>query len=101
MEMQMAKAPLKQRTVELQDPDGHWTRVVLEAATALASNPIEVKGVEGRRYFVAASPELARLCRRWLKSPLPDTSDAARLGGELPGRMSTAVARLIPGSPDD
>jgi hypothetical protein len=97
METQMAKAPLKQRTVELQDPDGHWTRVVLEAATALAGNPIAVKGVEGRRYFVAASPELARLCRRWLKSPLPDTSDAARLGGELPGRIDDGRREAYPG----
>ena len=76
----MAKAHLKQRTVELEDPDGPWTRVVLEAAETLAGNPIEVRDVEGRRYFVAPSSELARLCRRWLMSPLPDASGAAQPG---------------------
>jgi hypothetical protein len=97
----MAKAPLKQRTVELHDPDGAWTRAVLEAAATLTGNPIEVKGAEGRRYFVAASPELARLCRRWLGSPLPDASDAARLGGELSGRIVDGRREAYPGSPGD
>jgi hypothetical protein len=97
----MAKAPLKQRTVELQDPDGPWTRVVLEAAATLSGNPIDVKGVEGRRHFVAASPELARLCRRWLKSPLPDASDDARLGGGLPGRTVDGRREAYTGSPGD
>lgn len=72
----MAGVPQKQRTVELQDPDGSWTKAVLEAAEALAGKSLEVKGTPGHRYFVAPSPELARLCRRWLTSPLPDLADA-------------------------
>ena len=71
----MAKGPLRQRKVEIQDPASPWTKGVLEAAETLAGHPIEVKGAEGRRYFVAPNPELARLCRRWLLSPLPGSLD--------------------------
>lgn len=80
----MARVPQKQRTVELQDPDGAWTKSVLEAAEALAGKSLEVKGTAGHRYFVTPNPELARLCRRWLKSPLPDLAEATMPPGVGP-----------------
>ena len=71
----MAKGPQKQRKVDVQDPKSPWKKGVLEAAETLAGHPIELKGAEGSRYFVAPSPALARLCRRWLLSPLPGSLD--------------------------
>jgi hypothetical protein len=87
----MAKAPQKQRKVDLQDPESPWTKGVLEAAETLAGHPIEVRGAEGRRYFVAPTPELARLCRRWLLSPLPDSlnPDPPDLNGRSQERAFT------------
>jgi hypothetical protein len=71
----MAKGLQKQRKVDIQDPESPWTKGVLDAAETLAGHPLEIKGAEGQRYFVAPSPTLARLCRRWLLSPLPGSLD--------------------------
>ena len=65
----MPTGDLKQNKVELPDPDSPWTRSVLEAAETLAGKPMEVKGPQGQRYFVAPNRQLANLCRRWLRPP--------------------------------
>jgi hypothetical protein len=59
--------------VDVRDPGSPWVKIVLEAAEFLAAKPLKLEGPEGRRYFVVPSPQLASLCRRWLRAPGPET----------------------------
>ena len=56
--------------VDIKSSREPWVQAVLEAAGFLAGHPMELRGPEGRQYFLTPSPELARLCRKWLQAPL-------------------------------
>jgi hypothetical protein len=56
----------------------------LEAAETLAGRPMEIRGPEGHEYFLAPTPQLANLCRKWALSPLrtdPTKHAKARIRG--------------------
>lgn len=55
--------------VDIKDAGAPWAKVVLEAAETLAGRRMEIGGPAGHEYFMAPTPQLANLCRKWLRSP--------------------------------